>query len=69
MTHKIPAVLADTNGHRVEAHQLMTASAGVTTQDIQDVRAFLERRAQLLGKRLAGAWHMGNGTITVWVHA
>jgi len=69
MTHKIPAVLADTNGHRLEAHELMTASAGVTTQDIKDVRAFLERRAALLNKRLTGSWHLGNGTLTMWVQA
>lgn len=69
MTHKIPAVLADTNGHRLEAHELMTASAGLTAQDLKDVRAFLERRAQLLNKRLAGAYHFGNGVMTLWVQA
>lgn len=66
MTHKIPAILVDTDGRRVESHELMTAGPGMTADDIKAARQFLERRAKLLGMQLADQWHMGNGEIRVW---
>jgi hypothetical protein len=68
MTHKIPVRLVDTNSQRIEAHELLT-SGPLTAQDIKDANAFLVRRAQVLGKRPAGVWHMAQGVITMWVHA
>jgi hypothetical protein len=68
MTHKIPVRLVDTNSQRIEAHELMT-SGPITAQDIKDAKAFLERRAAILNKRLANQWHMAQGVITMWVHA
>jgi len=66
MTHKIPAHLVDTDGHRIESHQLLTAGPGMTADDIRAARLFLERRAKMLGLLLAGQWHMSNGEIRVW---
>lgn len=66
MTHKIPAHLIDTDGHRIESHQLMTSGPGMTAEDIEAARRFLERRAEMLGLQLAGQWHMSNGEIRVW---
>lgn len=69
MTHKIPAHLVDTHGHRVESHLLLTSGPGMTADDVRDVRQFLERRAHLLGRKLAGQWHMSLGEVRVWCHA
>lgn len=69
MTRKIPAYLIDTHGQRIESHLLMTSGAGMTTADVQDVRQFLERRARLLGHKLAGQWHVSMGEVRVWCHA
>lgn len=68
MTHKIPVRLVDTNSQRLEAHELMIGGP-ITAQDIKDAKAFLERRAAILNKRLANQWHMAQGVITLWVHA
>lgn len=65
--NKIPAYLIGLDSNRIEEHQLMMPSAARQQGDFEHAKAFLERRAKLLGYPLDNRWAVENGEVRVWV--
>ena len=66
---KIHAILIGTNGHRIEAHELLVASHGLKAQDISKARDFLKDRAKELGLKPVPGYTFERGHVRVWAQA